>query len=155
MLAGGGSQGYDIITYYQGYRPLYTELEILEPIDPDKIPNIDEPLPVLRERRPGSSGSTEDGTWTGVPWTWGSIGITWDDATSSPRGLDLVVRPARAEVQGQGRRCSTTRSGAFTLAAHILGKDPAALPKAEYAEIEDFLTQIVAQAKASPRASAT
>ncbi len=37
--------------------------------------------------------------------------------------------------------------GAFTLTAHILGKDPSALPKDEYAEIEDFLTKMVAQAK--------
>ena len=37
--------------------------------------------------------------------------------------------------------------GAFTLTSHILGKDPAAVPKDEYSEIRDYLTKMVAQAK--------
>ena len=44
------------------------------------------PLLRLQGADDGNSGIEEDGDWTGVPWTWGSIGITWDDATL-PGGL--------------------------------------------------------------------
>jgi spermidine/putrescine-binding protein len=40
LKAGGAGAGYDIITYYQGYKPLYQELEILEPLDEQKLPNL-------------------------------------------------------------------------------------------------------------------
>ena len=43
-----------------------------------------------------------DGTWTGVPWTLGSIGITWDDE-ALPGGLNVLVRPPRSEVREQDR----------------------------------------------------
>ena len=43
-----------------------------------------------------------DGTRVGVPWTWGSIGITYDSDVVDDRA-DVVVRAARAEVEGQGR----------------------------------------------------
>jgi spermidine/putrescine-binding protein len=143
IKAGGGS--YDLITYYQGYKPLYTELDILTEIDTDKIPNIENLFAVFREPDARNLWIEEDGTWTGVPWTWGSIGITWDDA-KLPGGLESwydLLDPKFKDKVG----VINDPLGAFTLTAHILGKDPAALPKAEYAEIEDFLTKMVAQAK--------
>ena len=101
LMAGGGSQGYDIITYYQGYRPLYTELEILEPLDDEKIPNLVNLLPYF------ASGDKEfwvdaDGTRTGMPWTWGSIGITYDSAvvTTEPTSWYELLDP---KLEGQGR----------------------------------------------------
>lgn len=143
IAAGGGS--YDLITYYQGYKPLYTELEILTTLDMDKIPNKDNLFSVFREPDARNLWIDEDGNWTGVPWTWGSIGITWDDA-KLPGGLESwydLLDPKFKDKVG----VINDPLGAFTLTAHILGKDPAALPKAEYAEIEDFLTKMVAQAK--------
>ena len=143
IKAGGGS--YDLITYYQGYKPLYTELDILTKLDTDKIPNIDGLFSVFKEADARNLWIDEDGSWTGVPWTWGSIGVTWDDA-KLPGGLsswdDLLDPKLKGKVG-----VINDPLGAFTLTAHILGKDPAALPKAEYSEIKDYLTKMVGQAK--------
>jgi spermidine/putrescine transport system substrate-binding protein len=143
IKAGGGS--YDLITYYQGYKPLYTELDILTNLDTDKIPNIEGLFPVFREADSRNLWIDEDGNWTGVPWTWGSIGITWDDA-KLPGGLDSWYDLLDPKFKGKVGVINDPL-GAFTLTAHILKKDPAALPKEEYAEIEAFLRKIVAQAK--------
>lgn len=143
IKAGGGS--YDLITYYQGYKPLYTELDILTTLDMDKIPNSENLFPVFKEPDDRNLWIDEDGNWTGVPFTWGSIGITWDDA-KLPGGLDSwydLLDPKFKDKIG----VINDPLGVFTLTAHILGKDPAALPKAEYGEIEDFLRKMVAQAK--------
>jgi spermidine/putrescine-binding protein len=143
IKAGGGS--YDLITYYQGYKDLYTELDILSTIDTDKIPNIEGLFPVFKEADARNLWIEEDGDWTGVPWTWGSIGITWDDKTL-PGGLESWYDLLDAKFKGKVAMVNDPL-GAFTLTAHILGKDPSAVPKAEYAEIEDFLKKMVAQAK--------
>jgi spermidine/putrescine transport system substrate-binding protein len=143
IKAGGGA--YDLITYYQGYKDLYTELEILSTIDTGKIPNTDGLFSVFKEADARNLWIEEDGDWTGVPWTWGSIGITWDDA-KLPGGLTSWYDLLDAKFKGKVAMVNDPL-GAFTLTAHILGKDPAALPKAEYSEIRDFLTKMVAQTK--------
>ena len=143
IKAGGGA--YDLITYYQGYKDLYTELGILSTIDTGKIPNTDGLFSVFKEPDARNLWIEEDGDWTGVPWTWGSIGITWEE-TRVPGGpsswYDLLDEKFKDKVA-----MVNDPLGAFTLTAHILGKDPAALPKEEYSEIRDFLTKMVAQTK--------
>jgi spermidine/putrescine transport system substrate-binding protein len=143
IKAGGGA--YDLITYYQGYKDLYTELEILSTIDTGKIPNTDGLFSVFKEADARNLWIEEDGDWTGVPWTWGSIGVTWDDARL-PGGLSSWYDLLDAKFKGKVAMVNDPL-GAFTLTAHILDKDPAALPKEEYSEIRDFLTKMVAQAK--------
>jgi spermidine/putrescine-binding protein len=143
IKAGGGA--YDLITYYQGYKDLYTELDILSTIDTGKIPNIDGLFSVFKEPDVRNLWIEEDGDWTGVPWTWGSIGITWDDA-KLPGGLSSWYDLLDAKFKDKIAMVNDPL-GAFTLTAHILGKDPAALPKGEYSEIRDFLTKMVAQTK--------
>jgi spermidine/putrescine transport system substrate-binding protein len=143
IKAGGGA--YDLITYYQGYKDLYTELGILSTIDTGKIPNTDGLFSVFKEPDARNLWIEEDGDWTGVPWTWGSIGITWDDARL-PGGLSSWYDLLDAKFKDKVAMVNDPL-GAFTLTAHILGKDPAALPKAEYSEIRDFLTKMVAQTK--------
>jgi len=143
IKAGGGA--YDLITYYQGYKDLYTELGILSTIDTGKIPNTDGLFSVFKEADARNLWIEEDGDWTGVPWTWGSIGITWED-TRVPGGLSSWYDLLDAKFKDKVAMVNDPL-GAFTLTAHILGKDPAALPKAEYSEIRDFLTKMVAQTK--------
>ena len=80
-IASGGGEGADLITYYQGYKPLYTRA---------RHPHDRSTRRRSRTSRACSRSVTEseasnllvdaDGTRTGVPWTFGAIGITWDDA---------------------------------------------------------------------------
>jgi spermidine/putrescine transport system substrate-binding protein len=142
IAAGGGS--YDLITYYQGYKPLYQELGILSPIDISKVPNIDNEFPYFKSDV-GNFWIDPDGTWTGIPWTFGSIGITWDDE-ALPGGLDSwydLLDPKFENKIG----LPDDPVGSFTLAAHTLGYDPAMVTQDQKAEIVDLLTQIVRHAR--------
>jgi spermidine/putrescine transport system substrate-binding protein len=142
IAAGGGS--YDLITYYQGYKPLYQELEILSPIDISKVPNIDNEFPYFKSDV-GNFWIDPDGTWTGVPWTFGSIGITWDDE-ALPGGLSSwydLLDPKLENKIG----LPDDPVGSFTLAAHTLGYDPAMVTQDQKTEIVDLLTQIVSHAR--------
>ncbi|MGH3011204.1 MAG: ABC transporter substrate-binding protein [Gaiellaceae bacterium] len=142
IAAGGGS--YDLITYYQGYKPLYQELGILSPIDISKIPNIDNEFPYFKSDV-GNFWIDADGMWTGIPWTFGSIGITWDDDVL-PGGLDSwydLLDPKFENKIG----LPDDPVGSFTLAAHTLGYDPAMVTQDQKTEIVDLLTQIVQQAR--------
>lgn len=143
IKAGGGA--YDLITYYQGYKDLYTELGILTTIDMDKIPNSEGLFTVFKEPDQRHLWIEEDGDWTGVPWTWGSIGITWDEARV-PGGLNSWNDLLDPKFKGRVAMVNDPL-GAFTLTCHILHKDPAALPKAEYSQVRDYLEKMVAQAK--------
>jgi spermidine/putrescine transport system substrate-binding protein len=142
IAAGGGS--YDLITYYQGYKPLYQELGILSPIDISKIPNIENEFPYFKSDV-GNFWIDPDGTWTGVPWTWGSIGITWDDE-ALPGGLtswyDLLDPKLENKIG-----LPDDPVGSFTLAAHTLGYDPAMVTQDQKTKIVDLLTQIVQHAR--------
>ena len=135
---------YDLITYYQGYKPLYQELGILSPIDISKVPNIDNEFPYFKSDV-GNFWIDADGTWTGVPWTFGSIGITWDDE-ALPGGLtswyDLLDPKLENKIG-----LPDDPVGSFTLAAHTLGYDPAMVTQDQKTEIVDLLTQIVSHAR--------
>ena len=118
IKAGGGS--YDLITYYQGYKPLYTELDILTTLDTDKIPNIDGLFRVLQGgRRPeplDRRGRHLDGRSMDLGLDRDHLGRCRARPAASPRGTTSSTRSSRARSAS-----STTRSGAFTLTAHILG----------------------------------
>jgi spermidine/putrescine transport system substrate-binding protein len=142
LKAGGAGAGYDIITYYQGYKPLYQELDILEPLDEQKLPNLKNLFPYFRSKQ-GNFWIDPDGTRTGVPWTWGSIGITIDTrrVKSMPSSwLDLL------EPQFKGRVAMPDDPvGSFTLSAHVNGFDPSKTTKADGEKVFDLLSKMAAQ----------
>src|SRR5258706_349834 len=67
LIAAKGKGGYDIITYYQGYKPLYRELNLLSPLDPAQVPNMKNLYPYFQGDQ-GNFWVEPDGTRTGVPW---------------------------------------------------------------------------------------
>jgi spermidine/putrescine transport system substrate-binding protein len=142
LKAGGAGAGYDIITYYQGYKPLYQELDILEPLDEQKLPNLKNLFPYFASKE-GNFWIDPDGTRTGVPWTWGSIGITIDTrrVKSMPTSwLDLL------EPEFKGRvAIPDDPVGAFSLAAHIEGFDPSKTTKDDGEKVFEFLSKVAAQ----------
>lgn len=142
LKAAGGGGGYDIITYYQGYKPLYQQLEILQPLDEQKLPNLKTLFPYFGSKE-GNFWVDDDGTRTGVPWTWGSIGITIDTrrVKSMPTSwLDLL------DPQFKGRVAAPDDPvGSFTLASHVKGFDPSKVKKDDGDQVFDLLSQIAAQ----------
>jgi spermidine/putrescine transport system substrate-binding protein len=142
LKASGGAGGYDIITYYQGYKPLYQELDIIEPLDEQKLPNLKNLFPYFASKE-GNFWIDPDGTRTGVPWTWGSIGITWDTrrVKKTPTSWYDLLEP---EFKGRVT-LPDDPVGSYTLASHVLGFDPSQVKKADNAKVFDLLSQIIAQ----------
>ena len=126
LIAAKGKGGYDIITYYQGYKPLYRELELLEPLDPDQVPNMKNLYPYFQGDQ-GNFWIEPDGTRTGVPWDYGAIGITWDDAVL-PGGLKSWSDLLDPKFKGKVGAVDDPQ-GNLALVCHILGKQPDKLPK--------------------------
>ena len=142
LKAGGAGAGYDIITYYQGYKPLYQELDILEPLDDQKLPNLKNLFPYFASKE-GNFWVDADGTRTGVPWTWGSIGITIDGrrVKSMPTSwFDLLEPQFKGKVA-----IPDDPTGAWALAAHISGFDPSETSKDDGEKVFDLLSQVAAQ----------
>ena len=143
LTASNNAEGYDLTTYYQGYKPLYTELGILGPIDDNKIPNL-AGLNEFWNNDPKHQWIDADGTRTGVPWTFGAIGITYDSAKIDEMSswYDLLDPSLKGKIS-----LPDDPVGQFTLTAHILGFDPGACPKANLPEVVDLATQFVVQSE--------
>jgi len=141
IKAAGSAGGFDLTTYYQGYKPLYAQLQILKPIDESKLPNLEN----LDEFWAGDLGNfwvDADGTRTGVPWTWTPLGLTYDSAKTSalPSHYDLLDPKFKGKVA-----VVDDPTGAWALGTHILGMKPDEVKKADIAKVNDFLSQIIAQ----------
>ncbi|MCI0632979.1 MAG: ABC transporter substrate-binding protein, partial [Actinobacteria bacterium] len=138
-----GGTGYDIITYYQGFKPLYAELEIISPLDEAKIPNLANLFPFFAGDY-GNYWVDPDGTRTGVPWTWGSLGLTYDESViEAPTSYDVMFEP---ELKGKISIIDDA-IGAFTQSAHILGFDVSQMTPEQFEQVKDYLRQIVAQSR--------
>ena len=143
LKASNNAEGFDLTTYYQGYKPLYAELGILGTIDDNKIPNL-AGLNEFWNDDPKNQWINEDGTRSGLPWTFGSIGITYDSAKIDEMGswYDLLDPSLKGKIS-----MPDDPVGQFTLTAHILGLDPGACPKTSLADVVDLNTQFVVQAE--------
>jgi spermidine/putrescine transport system substrate-binding protein len=143
LIAAKGAKGFDLITYYQGYKPLYKELKILEPLDEAKLPNLKNLFPYFASKQ-GNFWIDPDGSRTGVPWTWGSIGITYDSAETDELAswYDLLDPKFKGKIA-----MVDDPAGAYTLASHILGLDPSKVTKADNEKVKDLLQKMRAQAK--------
>ena len=79
-LRGGGVGTIDIVTPYMGYIPLLVKLDLIQPIDVSRVPNLEKVLPLFRN----DPNINVDGKLYGVPFTWGGGPMVYDPA-SSPR----------------------------------------------------------------------
>ncbi len=146
-IASGGAEGADLITYYQGYKPLYKELGILHADRRVEGPEPGRPVPVLADgrRRASSSSSTRTAPARASPGRSGAIGITWDDA-ALPGGLDSWFDLLDPSLKGKVA-LPDDPTGSLATAAHALGYDPATVTPEQLVEIEDLLSKIIAQSK--------
>ncbi len=144
LIGAKGKGGYDLITYYQGYKPLYRELGLLEPLDPEQVPNLKNLYPYFQGDE-GNFWVEPDGTRTGVPWDYGAIGITWDDAVL-PGGLTSWYDLLDPKFTGKIGAVDDPQ-GNLALCCHILGKQPNNIPKdsPDVKELGDLLSKFWAQ----------
>ncbi len=148
ILAGGGS--YDLITYYQGYKVLYDELEILTPIDTSKIPNIAERVPDLQEPGPVATfGSTRTGRGPVCHGPGVRSASRWNDA-EIPDGLESWYDLLDPKFKGKIGIVNDP-AGLHTLGSHILGYDPAEVTHDQLPEVVDLAEPVRRPGKSMSR----
>ena len=143
IKGGGAAAGYDLITYYQGYMPLYTELEILTPLDENKMPNLAGLFPFWASDE-NNFWINPDGQRIGVPWTWGSIGLTYnaDEIDEMSSWYDLLDPSLTGKIA-----TVDDPAGNFNLCCKILDLQSHQVPKDRLQDIADLMGQFVAQSR--------
>jgi spermidine/putrescine transport system substrate-binding protein len=139
-----GQGGFDIFTYYQGYKPLYSEMGVLQPLDEAKIPNLSGLIPFFATDV-GNYWVDADGTRTGLPWTFSINSVNYDSSqVEAPTSYYDLLEP-----DFKGRVVVVDDPlGAFTIGAFILGYDVTTLTSDQQTEVSDLLKQFVGQARA-------
>jgi spermidine/putrescine-binding protein len=143
LLASGGNAGFDIITYYQGYSDFYRQLEILSPLDEERIPNLSTMFPFFSSDV-GNYWVDTEGVRTGVPWTWQLNGLAYDEAEVP--ALDSYRELLDSQYTGRVG-IANDPIGGIQLVAQTLGYDYTEIPKDAVPELQDFLVQLFGQAK--------
>jgi spermidine/putrescine-binding protein len=142
ILALHGGKGYDVITYYQGYKELYDQLKILSPLDESKLPNLKGLLPFFRSNYRGFW--VKNGVRTAVPMYWGALGLVYDSkAMPAPNSYDVLFTKA---MKGKVT-VDDDPVGCYTLAAHALGINVARMSQAQFAKVTTYLQKLVKQSK--------
>ena len=114
-------------------------LGLIRPITTDEVPGLEGLLPAFKV----APWKNDDGTYNGVPWTWGFSGVTYrSDRVPEPKSWYDLLDP-----QYQGR--VSTVDGALNnvaLASIAVGIDPDELTTDQLnGEVKDFLTQLFGQ----------
>jgi spermidine/putrescine-binding protein len=145
-LKSGSSVGYDLITYYQGYGPVYgpDQLDIIEPLDLSHIPSSSKLLPFFREGEAASKFWNFDGKHWGLPMFW--------SATTLDYRSDLVDRPSSwmdlLEPEFKGKiGWVPDATAAFTLGGRILGFDAPNYTRDQFQQVADLLRKFRGQIK--------
>jgi spermidine/putrescine transport system substrate-binding protein len=89
-LVGGAGVGYDLISYNQGYDDLYLKLNILTPLEIEKISNYPSLMPLWRAE---GSPWVKDGKVYGVPFTWGPYTLTYNADEIEPKEFTDLLDP--------------------------------------------------------------
>jgi spermidine/putrescine transport system substrate-binding protein len=139
----GGADGIDVAGYTHGDRDLALQAGVLAPLDEERIPNLEKLYSFF-----GSDFQSfwfdDDGNRIGVPFSWGSLGITYDSKqTSEPAAWQDLLDP-----RFKGKLGNVADPAAnLTCSCAALGLDSGRLTKADLDRIVEFLKAINAQTK--------
>jgi spermidine/putrescine transport system substrate-binding protein len=97
-LRSGGLGQIDIVTPYMGYIPLLAKLDLIQPIDTSRVPNLEKIMPLFRNDPNVNPG----GTLHSVPFTWGSGPMMYDPAVypTPPEAWIDLLKPEYAGKVG-------------------------------------------------------
>ncbi|MCA0270614.1 MAG: spermidine/putrescine ABC transporter substrate-binding protein [Proteobacteria bacterium] len=113
LIASGGA-GYDVVFVSSPFAEVLRNLNLLEPIDPAKVPNLANLYPEATEL-PHDPGNTFS-----VPYAWGTTGLCYrsDLVSPEPQSWNDLLHPAEAQA-GKITLLGTDR---WLLAAGFLAK---------------------------------
>jgi spermidine/putrescine-binding protein len=90
-LRSGGVGQIDIVTPYMGYIPVLVALDLIQPIDVSRVPNLEKILPLFRNDK----NVNVDGKLYSVPFTWGSAPLVYDPTVikTAPGSWKDLLKP--------------------------------------------------------------
>ncbi len=142
-LRTGGVGQIDIVTPYMGYIPLLAKLDLIQPIDTARVPNLEKILPLFKN----DPNLSVDGKLYAVPFTWGSLPMMYDPAAIpvAPVSWKDLLKPEFTGKVGM----MDDPLGNITIAA-IVATDaavPTQLSPTQLEQAIDFLIEIKKQSR--------
>ena len=132
-----GSKGvdYDVVAFDTSTFKRYIDANLIQPVDPAKVPNLDRLAPAFREVPAVLRGDKR----YGVPFAWGSLPLVYDKKAfpdGPPPSWDIFWDPKYA----QQMIALDDANNWIVTAALVLGiKDPFNLTDAQFAAVKDKL----------------
>ena len=139
-LKAGGVGRYDLASPNAGYVPTLAKAGVIQPIDLDKIPNAAGYLSSIEDA--AKDVLFIDGKWYGIPFMWGLESMLYNaDKIDEPTSWNVMWDPAlKGKVALVGPMHMALQS--FT---KMLGYEPKTLTPEQLAEIEEQMTQLIAE----------
>lgn len=142
-LPTGGLDGIDLISFTTAWSPYLIDAQMLQPLDPAKLPNLADVWPYIQDA-PSGFFRDASGAWVATPAYWGSIGIAWD-TTVVPEitAWDDILAP---ELTGKVGMIDFPAIH-LQVVGTIKGFDPARMTDADLQTFKDYMVPVVKQAK--------
>lgn len=143
-LRAGGVGQIDIVTPYMGYVPLLAKLDLIQPIDVARVPNLEHVMPTFRE----DPNINVDGQLYGVPFTWGGGPMMYDPAvhpTPPARWADLLDPAFAGQVGMMDDPLGNIMIAALVAAPEA--ESPTRLSPEQLEAAVDFLVAVKAQSR--------
>ncbi len=141
-LTAGGVGQIDLVTPYMGYIPLMAKSGLIDPIDESLVPNLAKVIEPFRS----DSNLFLDGVRYGVPFTWGSSPIIYDQDVlpKPPEGWQAMLRP---EYKGKVGLMDDPLGNIMDAALALGAKPPTKLTREQLDKAIDFLIAMKAQSR--------
>jgi spermidine/putrescine-binding protein len=141
VLKGPGGDKWDMSYGDNVVLDYYVQLKLLQPLSTKDVPGLTGLLPAFQKK----PWINEDGTYNGIPWTWGYTGLTYrSDRVEAPKSWQDLLKP---ELKGK----VSTIDGALNnvaLACLAVGVDPDTLTKNQLnGEVAAYLRALMGQVR--------
>ena len=90
VLQGPGGDRWDLSYGDNVVLPYYRDLGLVRPITLDEVPGLAGLMPAFQT----APWKNEDGTYNGVPWTWGFTALTYRNDAASPTSWQDILAPS-------------------------------------------------------------
>jgi spermidine/putrescine-binding protein len=140
-LKSPAGKGVDVAGINSGYLPQYTDIHLLTPLTPAKLPALNDLFPFFKTDR---RLRFPDGSYKGIPYNWGPLGIMYDPSKiARPTSYQDLLTP---EWKGKFAFLDAGDQN-ILFGALALGINSARNTKADLDRIKTFLTGVVRNAK--------
>ena len=142
-----GNSGYDVVSHASSQIARLIPAGILQPIDPSKLPNMQNMIPELMEKL---DQKWDPGNKYIIPYMWGTHGVTYNEELvlethpGAPIGsMDMLLDPEHMkELAKCGVSFLDSPTDMIPMALAHLGHPPDSTDKAHYDEAKELLMAV-------------